>query len=241
MSDRADSAMNADDRPAVHPDDRNERELQELRGQISQMGARVVQTIEDSVWAFVSRDGALAGRIIESDHEIDRLEAEAYELSLGILASGRLAGPGLRFVTTGLKLVTDLERMGDLCVNLCKRAIELDVEVPPGACAALLTMAEIATEMVAAVLDAFIESEPLHARQIIDRHRTMNAYYGQLFGELITYTGHDSRGISRATRLHAPAKYLERIGDDATHLAEMVVLTMKAGEAAHRDHIKDAV
>lgn len=209
-------------------DEQYEDELQKLRDRISQMGDRVVNMIADSVRALVERDSALARRMIELDGQIDRFQAEAADLSLGILARRQPGASDLRFITAGLKLVMDLERMGDLCVEICERAIELNEETPLKAYEDLSRMSEVAQEMVGDVLSAFIESDPERARQVIARDRAIEIYYVQLFSKLPMVMRQDGKDTYRATRVDSVAKHLERIGDDARSLAEMVVLMSKA-------------
>lgn len=212
----------------AHSDEQYEDELQKLRNQISQMGAHVVTMIANSVRALVERDSELAYRMIECDHQIDRFEIATDELSLGILGRGQLIASDLRFITTGLKLVSELERIGDLCVNICERAIELNAETPLKAYEELSKMGEVAQEMVCEVLRAFIESDPARAQQVIERDQAIRTCYVQLFSKLPMLIRQDSKDIYRATRVHFVAKHLECIGDDATNLAEMVVFMVKA-------------
>jgi phosphate transport system protein len=208
----------------VYSDEQYEHELQKFRNQISQMGARVVNMIANSVRALVERDSELAHRMIEFDYQIDRFEVETDELSLGILARRQLIASDLRLLTTGMKLVTDLERIGDLCVNICEHAIELNTETPLKAYEDLSSMGEVAHEMVCEVLRAFIESDAARAQQVIERDRAIDICYVQLFSKLPMFMMQDSKDIYRATCVDSVAKHLERIGDHATSLAELVVL-----------------
>jgi phosphate transport system protein len=207
----------------VHPDEQYEHELQKLRNQIAQMGARVVGMIADSVRALVGRDSELAHRMIDLDHLIDGSEIEADELSLEILARCQPISSDLRFITTGLKLVKYLEHIGDLCVSICERAIELNAETPLKEYENLSSMGEVAQEMVCNVMSAFMERDPVRAQQVIDQNRAIDTCYVQLFSRLPMLMRQDSKDIYRATRVDSVAKYLERIGDDASTLAEMVM------------------
>jgi phosphate transport system protein len=217
-----------------------EDELQKLRNQISQMGDRVVNMIANSVRALVERDSKLAHRMIAFDDQIDCFEVETNDLSLGILARRQLIESDLRFITAGLKLITALERIGDLCVAICERAIELNVETPLKTYEDLSKMGDVAQEMVCEVLSAFIESDPVRAQQVIERDRAIDTYYVQLFSKLPMLVMQDSKDIYRATRVDSVAKHLERIGDDATNLAEMVVSMVKGKDIGHLGGIKRA-
>ena len=218
----------------VHSDEQYEDALRKLRNQISHMGARVASMIASSVRALVERDSQLAHRVIELDHMVDRCEIEADELSLGILARHRLIASELRFITTGLKLVKYLEHIGDLCVNVCERAIELNTETPLKEYENLSSMGELAQEMVCKVISAFMESDPLCAQQVIEQNRAIDTCYLQIFSKLPMLMRQDSKDIYRATRVDSVAKYLERIGDDAANLAEIVVRMVAGVDQTHR-------
>jgi protein-tyrosine-phosphatase len=130
-------------------------------------------------------------------------------------------------------MVTDLERIGDLGVNICERVIELNAEPPLKPYVDLPKMAEIVQAMVREALDAFVNRDADHAQRVIERDATLDAYYAQIFRELLTYMMEDGRNIYRATRVQSIAKYLERMGDHATNLAEMVVFMVKGKDIRH--------
>jgi len=139
----------------------------------------------------------------------------------------------LRFITIALKIVTDLERIGDLGVNICERVVELNQEPPLKPYTSLQMMAEAAQGMLREALDAFVAGDVERAQQVLTRDKIVDDYYGQIFRELLTYMMEDPRNIYRATRLQSVAKYLERIGDHATNLAEMVVYLVKGTDIRH--------
>jgi phosphate transport system protein len=219
--------------PREHTDREYEGELRKIREQLLLMGAKVEEMIASSVKALVERDTQLAERMIEFDHQINRLEVDTDELCLRVLAKRQPVASDLRFITIAIKMVTDLERMGDLGVNICERVIELNAEPPLKPYVDLPRMAEEAQRMVREALDAFVNRDADRAREVIERDRTMDAYYAQIFRELLTYMMEDGRNIYRATRVQSVAKYLERIGDHATNLAEMVVFMVKGKDIRH--------
>lgn len=212
-----------------------EDHLQKLRDRIEQMGACVANMIAGSVRALVERDGELARHVMELDRRVDRFQVEMDDISLGLLARHQPVASDLRFITTGLKLVTELERIGDLCVNICERALErgseLDGEAPLTAWEDLPWMGDAAQEMICELLQAFIDSDPERARQVIERDRDIDAHYEQCAGKLLAVGRRDSAYRHREAGVHAAARHLERIGDDVTSLAEMVVLMATAGTA----------
>jgi phosphate transport system protein len=217
-----------------HSDREYEAELATLREQILTMGAKVEGMITSSMRALIERDSALAQQMIELDHEINRLEVETDDLCLRILARRQPVASDLRFITMVLKLVTDLERIGDVGVNICERVIELNAEPPLGKSdAPLQLMAEAVEGMLHDALDAFVHADVDAAQVVIGRDRIVNDMYGQLLRSLLTYMMEDPRNIYRATRLQSIGKYLERVGDHTTNLAEMVVFMVKGNDIRH--------
>jgi phosphate transport system protein len=216
-----------------HTDREYEAELQGLREQILLMGAKVEEMVAASMRALLERDSDLARRMIEADSEVDRLELEIDERCLRVLARRQPVASDLRFIATCLKLVTDLERIGDLVENICERVIELNDELPLKPYIDMPRMAEAALKMVREALDAFVAGDAERARRVLEMDEVVDAYYAQVFRELLTYMMENPRNIYRATRLQSIAKYLERIADHATNLAEMVVFMVKGKDIRH--------
>ena len=208
-------------------------ELHRLHDQLLIMGARVEEMIANSMRALVERDTELAQRTIDFDHQINRLEVETDELCLRILARRQPVASDLRLITLALKLVTDLERIGDLGVNICERVIELNMEPPLKQYVDLPRMAQTVQGMIRDALDAFVNADVDRSRDVVERDRVVDAYYGQIFRVLLTYMMEDPRNIYRAIRLQAIAKYVERIGDHATNLAEMVIFMVLGKDVRH--------
>jgi phosphate transport system protein len=227
---------------SAHTDREYEAELNRLHEQLLLMGAKVEEMIASSMRALVERDSALARRMIDFDHQINRLEVEIDELCLRVLAKRQPVASDLRLITIALKLVTDLERIGDLGVNICERVIELNMEPTLKPYVDLPRMAEIVQAMVREALDAFVSADAARAQQVIDRDHEVDAYYGQVFRELLTYMLEDPRNIYRAVRAQSIAKYLERIGDHATNLAEMVVFMVMGKDIRHiGSHVPEGI
>ncbi len=223
----------------AHTDREYEHELNRLRDRVLLMGTSVQQIIKGSMEALVSRDSALGRRMIEFDRRINRIELEIDELCLRLLARRQPVASDLRFITTAMRMITDLERIGDIGVNIAERAIELTEEPPLKPYVDLPKMATEVQEMVRDALSAFIARDAERAEQVIARDATIDAYYTQIFRELLTYMMEDTRNISRATRLQSVAKYLERIGDHATNLAEMVILNVRGTDVRHAGKLDD--
>ncbi|MFZ5785347.1 MAG: phosphate signaling complex protein PhoU [Acidobacteriota bacterium] len=204
-----------------------------VREQILLMGARVEEMIGSSLRALTRRDSALARRVIALDDEIDRLELETDDLCLRLLA--RAPSPDeLRFLAIALKLVTDLERIGDLIESICERVIELNQEDPGRPHLDLHAMATAAQEMVREALDAFVAGDAGRAERAIRRDSVVDAHHAQLFADLLAAMHEDPHAIPRSLRLLSIGKHLERIGDHATNVAELVIWMVRGTDVRHR-------
>jgi phosphate transport system protein len=222
-------------RAREHTDQEFEQELRHLREQLLLMGSHVEAIIGSSLRALLERDSVLAQRTIEADRIVDRLEIEIDSLCLQILARRQPVASDLRFVTMVLKAVTDLERMGDLGVNISERVLELNDEPPLKPYVDLPRMADETQMMLRESLDAFVAKDADRARRVIARDQIIDDLYAQIFRELLTYMMEESKNVYRATRLQSIAKYLERIADHATNLAELVVFMVKGSDIRHPD------
>lgn len=208
-------------------------ELARLHDQLLLMGARVEDMIAGSMQALIGRDSDAARRTIASDREVNRMEVEIDDLCLRILARRQPVASDLRLIATGLKIVTDLERIGDSAVNICERVIELNTEPALKPYVDIPRMAETVQGMVRDALDAFVHKDPQRAAEVMERDRLVDAIYGQVFRELLTYMMEEPRNIYRAVRAQSIAKYLERIGDHATNVAEMVIFMVGGKDVRH--------
>ncbi len=216
-----------------HTDREYEGELTKLREQLLTMGARVEDMIAGATRALTERDSALAAQMIALDDEINRLEVETDELCLVILAKRQPVASDLRTITTAMKMVTDLERIGDLGVNISERVMELNTEPPLKPYVDVAKMGEAVQGMVRDALDAFVNRDVERAQRVIERDRSVDAFYGQTLRVLLTYMMEDARNISRASKVQAIAKHLERVGDHATNLAEMVIFSVNGEDIRH--------
>lgn len=219
--------------PRVHTDREYEGELRRIREMLLMMGAKVEEMLGQAMKALVERDSDLAEKTLYIDRHINRLEVEVDDLCLRVLARRQPVASDLRFVTMALKVVTDLERMGDLGVNICERVLELNEEPPLKPYVEVVNMAEAAQEMLREALDAFVAGDPERAQAIVERDSKVDAYYATIFRELLTYMMENPRNIFRATRVQSIAKYIERIADHATNLAEMVVFMVRGKDIRH--------
>ena len=208
-------------------------ELNEIRSLLLEMGGKVEQMIADAMTALVERDSDLARQLIATDHEINHLELEIDEKCLQVLARRQPAARDLRFITLALKIVTDLERIGDQCTSVAKRAVELNQEPPLKPYIDLPRMANWARVMVKESLDAFVRGDAELAIKVCRDDQFVDGLNDQIQRELLTFMMEDPSTISRALKLNYISKYLERIADHATNVAEMVIFMVKGKDIRH--------
>jgi phosphate transport system protein len=216
-----------------HADREYETELGTLREQLLLMAAKVEQALEQAMTAFERGQPELARQVIVDDGQIDRLEKDIDGMALRILARRQPVASDLRFVATTLKVVTDLERIGDLGVNIAERVVELGSCPKPIDRHSIPRIAEAALGMLHDALDSYVAADADKAEQVIVRDSTVDAYYAQLFHELVAEMAANPETTEWVTRLQSIGKYLERVADHATNLAEMVVFMVKGEDVRH--------
>lgn len=210
-----------------------ELELRELRGQLLAMGARCERVVADAVASFVRRDRAVAERVFELDRRIDRDEMEIDELTIGIIAVRQPVGEDLRFLASTLKFVTDLERIGDEAVNIAERARDTADDPARPAFAEIERMGTIAREMLRSSLDAFVEGDAPGARRVLARDDEVDELYGRTLRALFAWMSDHPESIASAQAVVSVARYLERVADHATNLAEQVVFMVEGSDVRH--------
>jgi phosphate transport system protein len=167
------------------------------------------------------------------DREINRMEVDIDGACRRILALRQPAASDLRFITTALKIVTDLERMGDLAVNIAERAQGLAQAPALGPMHDLAKLAELSEAQLKRALDAFVARDVEKAEQVMHGDDLLDTLYLKIFNALLALMMEDSKNIRRATSVMFAAKYLERFGDHATNLAEMVVYMVRGTDVRH--------
>ena len=216
-----------------HTDKRYEEELTKLREEILYMGGLVEDQIQKAVKSLVDRDSDLCNIIIERDHEVNRLDVNIDEQCIKLLALHQPAGRDLRFITTGLKITTDLERIGDMAVNICERALELNQEPQLKPYIDIPRMARISQRMIHESLDAFVREDTELALKVCKDDDDVDQLNAQIFRETLTFMLENVQTISRATKISSISKYLERIADHATNVAELVVYMVEGKIIRH--------
>jgi phosphate transport system protein len=216
-----------------HTSNDYEAELVSVRDKVLEMGRQVDELMDSSERALVHRDIGLAQQIILSDQETDSLELEIDHLCLEILARRQPVAGDLRLLTSALKVVIDLERIGDLAVSIAQRVAELGREPPLGPYDNLVSMMTVSREILTESLAALVAGDVARASQAIDKDEVVDAYYVQIFNDVLGRMRDDPDSIFRATRIQAISKYIERIGDHATNVAERVIFVL-TGEDLRR-------
>jgi phosphate transport system protein len=218
---------------SAHIVKRYDEELSELKKRILAMGGMVEKMIADAMRALIERDGDLARSVIQFDHEVNLKELEIDDQAINLLAMRQPVASDLRLITMAMKINTDLERMGDAAVNLSERALELLEEGPLKPYVDLPRMAALVQEMVTDALNAFVDRDLPKAQLVIESDDVIDALYLQIFRELLTLMMSDPRAIARGIRVIFVAKYLERIADHATNIAEMVTFLIEGEDVRH--------
>jgi len=208
-------------------------ELELVKEKTLKLGSLVETMVERAVASLVDRDSRLADEVIASDQKVDVLDVEIDEDCLRLLALHQPAAKDLRFITTAMKITTDLERMADQAVNICERAIELNEEPQLKPYIDIPIMSQLSRKMMREALDAFVRRDAELARQVIPEDNKVDALKDQIFRELLTFMMEDPRTIPRAIRLILVSRHLERIADHATNIAEMVVFLVEGKNIRH--------
>lgn len=224
-----------------HTDRQYEEELQQLRDKVLEMGGLVEKQIGDAVSSLTSRNSALARQVIEKDHTVNYLDVVIDEACIRLLALHQPAGRDLRFITTSLRISTDLERIGDIAENISERAMELNQEPPIKPRQELPEMAEGARSMLRDSLDAFVREDPDLALTVCQRDDRIDDLTAHIFNDLLSQMQQQPEDASRATRTLFVAKYLERVADHATNIAEMVIYMAKGKSIRHVSPLPESV
>ena len=199
-----------------------DEDVEQLRALISEMGGIAEQAIRESMRCLMQRDREGALRVIEDDRRLDALEAEAERRVVQLIALRAPMAGDLREVIAALKIAGVVERIGDYAKNIAKRVGALGAGGKIEPLSLLPEMARIVAEMVCNVLNAFVRRDEAMAREVCERDRAVDDFYNSIFRALLTFMMENPQNITEATHLLFVARNLERIGDHATNVAEMV-------------------
>jgi phosphate transport system protein len=223
-----------------HTDREYESELGRVRDNLLRMTGRVEQMIADSVRSLLEGDVPLARRTIEDDHKVNRIEVDTDDLCLLILAKRQPLGSDLRFITLAMKMVTDLERIGDLAVNIAERAVALSGERPAAFAAVLERLAELDQSQLRDAIEAFVAKDAVRAEKVCQRDVEVDKLYWQLAQDAQKDMANKAASLERGVHVQAAAKFLERIGDHVTNLAELVIFLVRGKDIRHLGKLEDS-
>jgi phosphate transport system protein len=210
-----------------------DEELADLKSKLLRMAGLAEDQIDKALTALVTRDSGLAREVIERDHQVNTLDVEIDEECIRLLALHQPAARDLRLVTTAMKISTELERISDLAENISERAIELNEEPQLKPYIDIPMMGKMARAMVKESIDGFVKDDSAIARKVLTNDDFVDDLMEQIFRELLSFMIEDTRTITRAIRLSFIAKYLERIADHATNIAELVVYLVEGKIIRH--------
>ncbi len=199
-----------------------DEERDELRALISQMGGHAENALREAIRCLLQRDLEGAAKVVEQDRQLDEMETEAERQALQLIALRAPMADDLREAVAALKITGVVERIGDYAKNIAKRVPQFDrpSEIEP--IALLPQMARIAADLVRDALDAFVERDAEKAAAVCVNDKLVDDFYNSIFRALLTYMMENPQNIGPGAHLLFVAKHIERIGDHATNIAEMV-------------------
>jgi phosphate transport system protein len=208
--------------PTAHTVRSFDQEIDQLRSLIGQMGGLAEAQVSESVDALARRDTDAADVVVRRDAELDLMEAEAERQAVTIIALRSPMADDLREIVAALKISAIIERIGDYAKNIAKRVPVLTQAAPVGPSVIIPEMARVAASMIRDALDSYVDRDADLARQVMERDLQVDEFYNSLFRSLLTYMMENPHHITASAHLLFIAKNLERVGDHATNIAEMV-------------------
>jgi phosphate transport system protein len=221
-------------KPSHHTSNEFELELREIRGQLVAMGARCERAVQLALHAFLERDPAKMSEVLAIDVKVNADEMQLDEMAVRVLALRQPVAYDLRFVTSTLKFVTDLERISDEAVNIAERVETIAKAKTTPPVFAIPHMGELVQKMLREALDAFVEGDADRARAVLGMDDDVDESYGATLRSTIEWMGQNPTEIPAGMCVASVAKYLERIADHATNLAEHVVYLERGDDVRHR-------
>ena len=211
-----------------------DRDLATLKDRLLLMAGMVESHLSDVMRALAEQDLGAAERLVRSDKPVNLLEMACDELGIQMIARWQPAASDLRFVVAALKITTDLERMGDLAVNIAERAVELAAHPKLDPPIDFSPMGALVKEMLTRALDAFVRRDASAAETVLIEDDRVDAAFRELFAALIARMKRSPGDIERAVGLLSIARHLERIADHATNIAEQVIFVERGQDVRHK-------
>ncbi len=210
-----------------------QEELERLKARLLEMGGLAEEQVRLAVLGLVQRDRALIARVLTSDQPINSLHIEIDSRCFTLIALHQPMAVDLRAIVSAVKINTDLERVGDLAINIAEAALRYANHPPVKKLIDIPNMATIAQTMLRDALDAFVRRDTSLAQQVLNADDQLDALKTQIFRELLTYMLQDPATIEPALDLILISRHLERIGDHATNIAEDVIFMVSALDVRH--------
>jgi len=214
-----------------------DEELKLLKEKLLEMASRAEEQIALAVRGLKDREERLACQVLEREAAVNLLDIEIDEMAMRLLALRQPMAADLRFITSAMKIGSDLERIGDLAVNIAERTMDLLKSPQLKPLIDIPRMAQMAQDMVRDALSAFIGGDDKLAKEVCERDDRVDQLNNQVFRELLTYMMQDPGTISRAVDLILVGRHLERIADHATNIAEDVIYMVRGRTIKH--HIEE--
>jgi phosphate transport system protein len=208
-------------------------ELDQLKHRLLTMGGLAEERVRMAVRALVERDGALMAQVIAGDAEVNRYHLEIDDRCFKLLALFQPMAGDLRTIVSAVKINSDLERVGDLAVNIAEAAQRYLTHPPVKPLVDIPRMADLAQTMLHEALDAFVSHDLTCAQRVLDRDDQLDELKNQVFRELLTYMLGDPRTVEPGIDLILVSRHLERVGDHATNIAEDVIFIVNALDVRH--------
>jgi phosphate transport system protein len=202
------------------------------------MAGTVEQHVAESIEALAEQDISTSQRLLGSDPPVNLLEMKCDDLCVKIIAQWQPVASDLRFIVAALKLTTDLERLGDLAVNIARRAVVLAKQPKLSPPIDLTSMAEVVRSMLRTALDGFVRRDVITAEAVFAQDDTVDAAFRDVSATLVARMKQDPEEVERAVDLLFIAKSLERIADHATNIAEGAIFIAEGRDVRHRSSVQ---
>jgi phosphate transport system protein len=213
-----------------------QEELDQLKSRLLEMGGLAEERVRSAILGLVERDGALVDRVVAGDAPINQLHIEIDGRCVKLLALHQPMAVDLRMILSAVKINTDLERVGDLAINIAEAALRYLAHPSVKELIDIPRMADIAQTMLRDALDAFVTRDTALAQRVLDADDELDALKTQVFRDLLTYMLQSPQTIEPALDLILVSRHLERIGDHATNIAEDVIFMVSAKDVRHHAH-----
>jgi len=210
-----------------------DRDLDNLKQKLLRMAATAELMIKQTISELVERDRTLARDVPAEEREVNRLQLEIDEAAMALLATQQPVAADLRFILVAIRINGEIERIGDLAINITQNVDTLLEQPPLKPLIDIPMMADLAQQMVRESLHAFVRRDVLQAQNVIANDDKVDAFKNQIIRELLTYMMGDPRSIERALALILIARHIERIADHATNIAQDVIYMVQGRDVRH--------